>query len=473
MKELKDLFFLTMPILNNLQNIVVNGYKRPLSRHRIFEFPAGCDARRFVACLVALVPSAEAWDGRPREVLHVAFSAEGLRRLEVLGEAALMSFKYDFLRPLKLDDLRDQGATYWAGMEPGRMHCLVSSWADTSVEDEALAAKVAGWAADCCVRELLVTPWGAQIKGALLGGNSPRVHFGYRDGITKAEIDWAVDAPADRARDYRNIVVGYGTADFPSSPNTYSSNAPTRQEAVVFARDGSYLAFTLIKQEVAAFNAYLEEQAQRLLGPGAGAEAVAAKVEWLAAKFMGRWRDGQPLARVPEGELNAFDFSDDQKGLCCPMTAHIRITNPRSQPLGPLKGPVPVIARRGMPYGPEMTGGEGQVEAGTPRGLIGLFMCADLTEQFVKLVKWMNQSDFSPAFLPRVRDEDPLMGNGKIEQATREFEIPTEQGPLTLKGLPNFTRTLGTAFFFLPSMSALQRIATPPPPVVAPLLPPG
>ncbi len=57
----------------------------------------------------------------------------------------------------------------------------------------------------------------------------------------------------------------------------------------------------------------------------------------IAAKILGRWRDGSPLVRYPmtpgkeEGALqNNFRFGvEDPQGLACPLGAHIRRANPR------------------------------------------------------------------------------------------------------------------------------------------------
>jgi Dyp-type peroxidase family len=456
------------PDLNNLQNLVVNGYKRPLSRHRWFHFPEGSHPNAFVKRLLEWVPSAAKWDERPPNAVHLAFSAGGLRRLRVLSEEALRSFQGDFLKPPNLEELRESPDTvYWRGVPYDDLHCLVSSWSEDAEQDGLLANKISAAAEECGVIEKHVIKEQREIQGALLG-NSARVHFGFRDAITKPKIAWTDDnPPPEGSSNFRHVVVGYGTPQIPSSPNTFSStqqNLHIRQEAVDFAQDGSYLAFTLIEQDVPGFNSYLENQAAALVGAEAAPGALEEKKEWLAAKILGRWRDGTPLAlspdnsqtKVPDDRLNDFDYSADKEGLRCPFTAHIRITNPRSQPLFPARGPTPTIVRRGMPYGPELLSAAD--DPSISRGLIGLFICSSLTVQFIKLVQWMNQSDFSPAFKDRLQDDDPLMGNRTINKVS-EFHIPAQPQDLVLKSLPKFTTTLGTAFLFLPSMAALQKIS--------------
>src|SRR5437588_50154 len=61
--------------------------------------------------------------------------------------------------------------------------------------------------------------------------------------------------------------------------------------------------------------------------------------ELLAAKIVGRWRDGTPLSVSPDrpdaaiasdpARVNDFRYEDDPDGLACPLGAHIRRANPR------------------------------------------------------------------------------------------------------------------------------------------------
>jgi deferrochelatase/peroxidase EfeB len=185
-----------------------------------------------------------------------------------------------------------------------------------------------------------------------------------------------------------------------------------REEAVDFAKNGSYLVFTLIRQHAGVFATYLREKARELLPADASEPEILEKIEWLAAKFMGRWRDGTPVTQArtqadrpaAPSLANNFNYSDDVEGFGCPHAAHIRMANPRSQPIESFKSPTPVLVRRGMPYGPELVG---EAEDGVDRGLVGLFICADLQDQYLKLVRWLNRSDFSPAPLRRLHSGVP------------------------------------------------------------------
>jgi hypothetical protein len=112
-----------------------------------------------------------------------------------------------------------------------------------------------------------------------------------------------------------------------------------------------------------------------------------------------------------------------------------------------------------MPYGPPMS-----VEPKADRGLIGLFLCGDLSSQFETLYGWININNFSDVFPPaNAAPQDPLIANrfnipGAIDP---NFTKPMEDGTnIIIKGpLPQFIVTRGTAYFLLPSISSLTEIA--------------
>ena len=70
--------------------------------------------------------------------------------------------------------------------------------------------------------------------------------------------------------------------------------------------------------------------------------------------MIGRYRDGTrvDLRTFPEkpevvgGDLNDFTYDDDPSGRVCPLGAHVRKMNPRTNKVGDAHR----ILRRGMPY---------------------------------------------------------------------------------------------------------------------------
>jgi deferrochelatase/peroxidase EfeB len=288
--------------------------------------------------------------------------------------------------------------------------------------------------------------------GTILSGSwfdMPKMHFGYTDGITRPNIRWDDDAPsAPEQIDFRNFLLGYSTGKCPS--------APASGAAADFVRNSTYGLFRWIYQDVAAFNQFLAVQGPELFPdlPAADAE------ELLAAKMMGRWRDGTSLVLSPERPdpqlARSDDFSyakGDPDGRRCPFSAHIRIVNPRDTPLDPIVvDGVPRILRRGMPYGAPL---QGVTDDGVDRGLVGMFLCADLRKVVYSLMSWVMRNDFSPVYNANRRVQDPLFGNRAMPGVRAEFSIPGVAGGATVKSLPDFVYTKGTAFLLYPGKPAL------------------
>ena len=132
------------------------------------------------------------------------------------------------------------------------------------------------------------------------------------------------------------------------------------------------------------------------------------------------------------------------------------MTNPRDQELdhaSTVLGGVPRVIRRGAPCGPKLTG---TVDDQVERGLVGMFLCASIRQQFYKLAVWMKENNFSPAF-PNQHSQDPL-ANRLTPDASNQFLIPTATGNRAVT-LQDFVTTKGTAFFLLPGVQALHQLA--------------
>ena len=153
------------------------------------------------------------------------------------------------------------------------------------------------------------------------------------------------------------------------------------------------MVFRKLHQRVAAFRQYLKANSS-------GSEGE----ELLAAKMMGRWRSGAPLALCPlhdDPELgadprrnNAFLFKeDDAIGYQTPCGSHIRRMNPRDANVA---GVVRIhrMIRRGTSYGPPLPDGVLE-DDGLERGLMFAFVGANLGRQFEFVQsEWMNDGSF-------------------------------------------------------------------------------
>jgi hypothetical protein len=153
---------------------------------------------------------------------------------------------------------------------------------------------------------------------------------------------------------------------------------------------------------------------------------------------------------------NDFSYAaGDPDGQRCPFSAHIRIVNPRDTPLDPIviEG-IPRILRCGMPYGAPL---QGTTDDGTDRGLVGMFLCADLRKVVYSLMSWLTRNDFSPVYNANRRVQDPLFGNRAMPGTRPEFTIPRGGGEATVKSLPDFVHTKGTAFLFYPGSRSCRK----------------
>jgi deferrochelatase/peroxidase EfeB len=192
--------------------------------------------------------------------------------------------------------------------------------------------------------------------------------------------------------------------------------------------------------------------------------------DWMAAKVIGRWKDGTSLIASPHCPLHAErpdnDFAygvDDPRGLACPLGSHIRRTNPRDS-LEPGDAEEQHITnrhrllRRGRSYDYDADG-----QGVNRKGLLFAALCSDLDRQFEFV-----QSQWAQArtFHALTDEADPLLGHPDAEggaftddgaRPTR-FTIPSPAGPVTVAGLQSYVAMRGGGYFFLPSRSAMAHL---------------
>jgi deferrochelatase/peroxidase EfeB len=252
-----------------------------------------------------------------------------------------------------------------------------------------------------------------------------------------------------------------------------------------------------LQQHKDAFDAFTAQKARELAdtyGPGQLKQVVGADVDanWVAAKLVGRWKNGRPLIGNPRGPGpfgdadNDFAFGrDDPQGQACPLGAHIRRANPRDslEPDDPLEQLITrrhSLIRRGRSYFYDRKANRyatRRPRAGSETGLLFVALCSDLERQF-ELVQqtWVG----SPAFHGLTNEPDPIATRRRANGASRQFTIPTNSGPLTLEKMESFVDLRGGGYFFAPSRAALAYLvglSTPrddsipdPPPSIPPLV---
>lgn len=269
--------------------------------------------------------------------------------------------------------------------------------------------------------------------------------FGFKDGISHPAIEGSGipgTNPHEVPLKAGEFVLGY--------PDEMGDATMIPQPAVL-GRNGSYIVFRKLHQRVAAFRQYIHANA-----------ADAADEELVAAKMMGRWRSGTPLALSPDADRpeigadparnNNFLFKDDDAiGYKTPLGSHIRRMNPRDADIaGVLR--IHRMIRRGSGYGPALP--DGVIEDdGADRGLMFAFVGANLGRQFEFVQsEWMNDG----GFFGDGKERDPVSGTGDGEQT---YNIPRRPLRRQLKGLSRFVITRGGEYCFLPSLSALRWLA--------------
>jgi deferrochelatase/peroxidase EfeB len=403
--------------LGDIQGNILRGYGYKHARH--FALAVG-DAAAAKAFLAKLVPgkeprfpdisTEEEWpEGakkrkKPKYRLNLGLTCSGLAALDVPATTVNLfptAFQQgpavraeaqdaDFPEGVGLGDREDSAPAHWmlGGSGNPPVHMLVSLYTNDAGKTrlEELSTDLKKLFKDARLEKVKSFDADALPEG--------RVHFGYRDGIAQPNIAGAPGRnrpdmqpevkPGDflLGCDYTNL---YGGNYLGRIPRDLGDNA-------------SYAAFRILAQDVGGF--------EKLLTDWAKAYKLQGGPELVAAKLMGRWRNGTPLTLSPEDPdpeppiadelINEFDYApserdttyfDDVRGTRCPIGAHIRRLNPRSsivmgQPHGRR------LIRRGMAYGPAWNGAKKDKKE---RGLVGLFVCGDLEAQYEFIQRvWAN-----------------------------------------------------------------------------------
>jgi Dyp-type peroxidase family len=444
----------TRPDLDDLQGNVLRPYDNDHAAYLFVEVHDSEAGRRFLQGLAPSITPSTPWVVPPPVTHNVAFTHAGLARLGV-DEEKLRSFPVAFregmAHPQRASFLGDKGPAAPDSWDPGlrddtsHLVVLLSAWRGDRLDARAdeLAEHVDG--AD-----------GLRLAHRLRAErfDDHREHFGFLDGVAQPRLD-GIDPPGTPPN---GTPLRWGWKSLPlgefvlGHPDAEGVRAPVPADG--WAANGSYLVVRKLYQDVAAFRSLVHETGRGY--PGGP--------DLLAAKIVGRWPDGTPLALSPArpdpgisgdpARINDFRFADDPEGLRCPVGAHIRRANPRDgSGVGGSMTTSHRIVRRGLPYGPRLA--PGAPDDGIDRGLVFVCFAADIERQFEFLQRrWMNDGDV----LGLRGDPDPLLG------------IPEEGRPFLFKvpGRPPYLLEVdrplvvprGGAYLFQPGRRALGALAT-------------
>lgn len=435
-------------------------------------------------------------------LVALGFTAQGLSRFT----PAVAQFKSPAFRgglasrsgllgdPLDPDD--PASAINWVVGGPGNeLDAMLVIAGDHQSDVRALAQKVAGRLAGL----------GANVSiqhGDVRADDPGHEHFGFDDGVSQPGIrgrasNAADDYVTDRRLDAGDLpdawLYGYPGQDLVWPGEFVLGYAVSGVDPLMpgptlpcepWMRNGSFLVYRRLRQDVAGFWQTMRREAARL-GRTKGFEDLTDDV--LAARLVGRWKSGAPISRTPDKDNpdlgadsmsnNDFRFDNDSPartgaksfpvaksdpvGINCPASAHIRKVNTRdsaSDMGGANASQTRRLLRVGVAFGESLAdryGESGPDPLDGDRGLLFLSIQSSIEDQFEFLqTRWINNGS-----RPRgPGGHDMIVGqNAATPDGTRRchlFGMQLQTGEVTTQR--QFVAPSGGGYFFLPSLTALR-----------------
>lgn len=452
--------------LSDIQGFVARGYTFPFARFLFATIPDSKAGRGFVGRVCEEVTTGEIWvRGKPDSTLNIAFTYQGLASLG-LREATLQSFPDEFVEGMKargriLGDAGKDGPENWDAIwkQGDRVHIWLGIYGKSVEAIDQRCRKIDKWMLETGGARVLQS----QDAGAIFRGTEPtsKEHFGYTDGFGNPDFD-GLDRhtiPGQGKLTDNGKWVPLATGEYLLGYPDEAGELPVSPVPYLLARNGTFMVYRKLHENVATFRKYLDETARQYAGGNAK--------EKLAAKFVGRWRDGTPIELSPDmadpsiveddRKNTNFTYGKDLDGVRCPVGAHIRRTNPRDG-FG-FNGKLVNrrrIMRRGIPYGTFVPEGDA-VRDDDDRGIIFMALGASLFRQFEfvqqQWVQYGNDAHLGS-------DKDLLLGN---HGDRGKFVIPGTDAanpPFICAHLPDFVELRGGDYFFLPGITGLRMIAS-------------
>ena len=438
--------------LADIQGNVLRGYTHRCAAYIFLRIDDVARAKALLKRMMPSITSGVPWGPTPpATTIQVALTYTGLERLGVPSEI-LATFAEEFRQGMatRAESLGDRGSCSPAHWEPGlgtgEAHVLVTVWAVDNARLDAIREELRQIGAEAGATTV-VNETRAEAHP------SGRDHFGFFDGIAQPAVEGSgtVGRPGDGQPDGRGGWRDVATGEFLHGYVDEDGNLP-QAPAAPFHLNGTYVVYRKLQMHVAAFRKFLADTGRHY--PGGE--------EKLAAKIVGRWRDGTPLTLSPDApnpevvndpkRINNFSYRDDPIGLVCPRGAHIRRANPRDAQ-GFFDGRLTNrhrIIRRGRPYGPPLPGGVFE-DDGQDRGLVFVCFNANTWRQFETIQRlWIDDGD--PLGLGPTKD---FLAGTPHDKCT--MTIPGSP-PFFLCPQPQFVTTRGGEYLYQPSISALRWI---------------
>ena len=479
----------------DIQGIIFSAYsKLTCASYVLLRIDDAAKAKAWLASIVSevttgLKPKAGA---RPAANLNLAVTYTGLQALGVPDDV-LLTFSFPFIDGMHSDRrariLGDSGANVpsawqWGNAaNPVDMVLLLYAVDEPTIDAHELAQVARAVANGLTV-----------VQKPLRAGRQPdsKEHFGFNDGVGQPTIQGTDTYKRQLAR--TGHATGLAPGEFlMSHEDAYGTIAPSpvvaasldphailppaieadprdaakKEKPHDLGRNGSYLVFRQLEQDVAGLWRFLDELTR------AGGVSRPAEMDKLGAKFVGRWRSGTPLIDAPDRDTwddpetlnttNSFDYAKDPHGFACPIGSHIRRANPRDS-LGPdhdtgiLTSNRHRLLRRGRSYGHRLGTDANPmptVDDGQKRGLHFICFNTDLQRQFEFVQQtWINNPQFGG-----LHDEvDPLIGDQT--SCSGMFTVQADPLRTRYKNLCGFVTMRGGVYAFLPGIRALRWLAS-------------
>ena len=403
--------------LPDIQGLVLRGFgDHSVAAHLFLQVTSGAPARRWLRTVAPEVTSAAEVGDRPARALHLGISHAGLTRLGVPA-AQLVAFPEEFREGMHArEDVLSPGRGTEPWQEPfdgpGGVDVVLLLSATGDAELEPWLARLRTDVAESGGLRVVGEQRGARMPAPEGDGRTFIEHFGFADGISQPRV-------AGHGRPGPGEVLPPG--EFVLGMPDVDGDVAGRYLPPGLSRNGSYLVYRKLEQDVPAFRAMTSAAAGRFEG---GADDV-------AAGLVGRRRDGEPLAP-------------------CPAGAHVRRANPRgSLPGGRKLSRRHLMLRRGIPYGPYLP--PGADDDGAERGLLFLAVVGDPGRQFEFVqTEWLADGN---AF-GRGREEDVFTTAGGPGA-----RILLEGSPPAYVAVPRPLVTCrGGEYFLLPGLAALRAL---------------
>ncbi len=431
--------------LDDIQHLLVARPPALAARYEFVTFTEPRGAREWIAGLLDKVGTAKGVSENTSYTrwVSMAFTWNGFRAMGI-DDSSLATFPEEFRQGMaaRAPIVGATGANHpdnWAGgLASPQLHAIVILFARDVAERERCRQEHDEFLKRCGGVNVLSS---LDLEAIPPYGHAHE-HFGYRDRLSQPFIEGMDGDPtpgSGPALKAGEFFLGYPDEDGPGA---------ALPQPEVLSRNGSYIAYIRIEEHVGAFRDFLRQHGD-----------TPDEQEWVAAKLMGRWRDGTPLVLSPERcdpeiaedpqRTNDFNYAEmDPYGYACPLGAHIRRMNPRDTAANVQRRK---MIRRGGTYGPPLP--EDKPEDGVERGIAAFIGCASLVRQFEFAMNvWAND----PNFHELGNERDPIFGT---QDGTYDMTIPKRPIRMKIKSLPSFTTIRGGAYFFLPGMKALNYLA--------------